>query len=308
MKRRIVQIISTLITNPYWQGFLQTTIYKGDLKRICNPGMQCYSCPSSITACPLGALQNALANFRDTLLSGHFNFGFFMVGFFGILGMIFGRFICGFFCPFGFLQDILYKIPTVKIKLPDWTRHLKYFLFFGLVIFLPIFMSFYQVSFCDELGRLNWYPSLSENKSGATYPWYCKMVCPVGTFEAGLPKVIGEPEIRESLSFWFQLKWTIMVLFLFLIVVAPRAFCRIGCPIGAIYGFFNKNSLYQLKIDCNSCTKCGLCEKNCPMEIKIHENPGSAECVRCLKCVDECPKNLIKAGFLKNEQTGNNKS
>lgn len=299
MKRRIIQLLATLFTNPYWQGFVQATIYKGSFKRLCHPGMQCYSCPSSITACPLGALQNSLANFRETLMAGNFSFGFFMIGFFGTCGMLLGRLICGFLCPFGFFQDLLFAIPTPKIKLPKWTGYGKFLFLFVLVLFLPIFSSFYQVSFSDEHGDFQLLPTISINKTGATYPWFCKLICPAGTFEAGIPKVLSEPEIRESLSFWFRLKWTIMVIFLFLIVVAPRAFCRTGCPIGAIYGLFNRYSLFQLTVNASACTKCGRCEEVCPFDLKVHEFSQHSDCIRCLQCVSACPSKLIKAGFIR---------
>jgi len=294
------------LTNPFWQGFSQATIYQGPLKRICHPGLQCYSCPSSITACPLGALQNFLAGFKETIASGNLNFGFFMIGFFGTLGMLFGRLICGFACPFGFLQDLLYALPTPKIKLPRWAEKIKFLFLIILVFAFPIFLSFFEISFYDEKGVFHFLPIFGENKIGVTFPWYCKMICPAGTLEAGMPKAIGEPEIRGSLGFWWRLKWTVMIFFLFLIVVSPRAFCRIGCPIGAIYGIFNSFSLFQIYVDKKSCIKCGQCEALCPVDLRVEEISRNSACIRCLKCISACPKKLITLGFSNGETTRNN--
>lgn len=302
MKRRLVQILATLITNPYWKGFTQATIYKGPVKYVCHPGLHCYSCPSAVTACPLGALQNSFASLRETLSGGHFYIGLYLIGFFATLGMIFGRLVCGWVCPFGLLQDWLYKIPTPKLRLPRFASYGKYLMLVGLVVFMPIFASFFKVSFTDENGALQPIPSISVNETGTTYPWFCKIVCPAGTLEAGIPKLLLDPDARQSLAFWFRVKWTILIIFLLWMVLTPRAFCRVGCPIGAIYGLFNRFSLYRLSVDKEKCTKCGLCEEVCPMGVRVYETPNHPDCIRCLDCVSACKLNLIKKGFLKNEK------
>lgn len=305
MKRHFIQILATLITNPYWKGFTTATIYKGRLKYLCHPGLQCHSCPSSVTSCPLGALQNAFAALRETLSQCQFHIGLYSIGYFGTIGIIFGRLVCGWVCPFGLLQDWLYKIPTPKFRLPQFASYGKYLMLVILVIFLPISASFYKVSFTGEKAQLQPFPIISVNESGTTYPWYCKLVCPAGTFQAGIPKVLLDSDVRQSLGFWFRLKWTILIIFLLWMVLTPRAFCRVGCPIGAIYGLFNKFSLYKLSVDKGKCTKCGLCEEVCPTDVKVYETPNHPDCIRCLNCVPACKLNLIKKGFLKNEEGSN---
>ena len=59
-KRRIIQLYAALLTNANLKGFGTGYIYIGDTKYACVPGMNCYSCPGAVGACPLGALQNAL--------------------------------------------------------------------------------------------------------------------------------------------------------------------------------------------------------------------------------------------------------
>ena len=65
----------------------------------------------------------------------------------------------------------------------------------------------------------------------------------------------------------------------------------------AIYGIFNRFSLYHYEIDAAKCTKCGLCAKKCDMGVKVYENPNSAECIRCGKCKDVCPTGAIHSGI-----------
>ncbi|WP_455543364.1 4Fe-4S binding protein [Intestinibacter sp.] len=79
-----------------------------------------------------------------------------------------------------------------------------------------------------------------------------------------------------------------------------RPFCKYLCPLGAIYGLFNKYSLYRYEIDYDKCIKCDLCHKKCDMNVVVHETPNSVECIRCGKCIKVCPKNAIKTTFAKN--------
>ena len=64
--RTVVQIAFTIFTNGYAYGFLNGKIYQGSLKYACVPGLNCYSCPGAVAACPLGALQ-ALLNRRPAV-------------------------------------------------------------------------------------------------------------------------------------------------------------------------------------------------------------------------------------------------
>ena len=60
-KRSVVQWLSTLLYNANLPGFVQGRIYRGPLKSVCVPGLNCYSCPGAVGACPLGSLQSSLS-------------------------------------------------------------------------------------------------------------------------------------------------------------------------------------------------------------------------------------------------------
>ena len=286
LKRRLTQIITTAATNFYWQGFTRATIYRGPLKQFCHPGLHCYSCPSAVTACPLGALQNSLGSLREHVSARRLNLGLYVVGWIGLSGVVFGRFICGWLCPFGFLQDLLSKIPTLKFRLPRFTTKLKYVLLAVLVIAAPLATSFLHPGVAGE-------------------PWYCKAFCPAGTLEAGLPKLLFDPGIRDALGGWFRRKWIVLIAFLFLMVVVPRAFCRLGCPLGAIYGLFNRISFYRLRVERDKCTGCDACARACPMDVHVRTEANHSECIRCLKCVEACPSHAVIGGFVSNAGSKN---
>ena len=95
------------LTNGYLIGFVKGKIFTGKTKQLCVPGLNCYSCPGALGSCPIGSLQATLGS-RD------YKFAFYVVGFLMIVGALVGRFVCGWLCPFGLIQDLLYKIPFVK--------------------------------------------------------------------------------------------------------------------------------------------------------------------------------------------------
>ena len=105
--RCLIQAAAALLSNIHLPNFFKGKIYQGNGKTVCVPGLNCYSCPAASGACPIGAFQSVVG-------SSKFNFSYYITGFFILLGVIFGRFICGFLCPFGWFQDLLHKIPGNK--------------------------------------------------------------------------------------------------------------------------------------------------------------------------------------------------
>ena len=133
--RTAVQLCTAALTNCYAAGFIQGKIYKGPTKQVCVPGLNCYSCPGALGACPIGSFQ-AVVTSRDR------SFSFYVVGFLLIFGGLLGRFVCGWLCPFGLVQDLVHKIPFPKKwkKLPGdkYLRWLKYLSLVGFVVLLPL--------------------------------------------------------------------------------------------------------------------------------------------------------------------------
>lgn len=276
--RLCVQIFFTAITNGYILGFPKGTIYRGATKKICVPGLNCYSCPGAIGSCPIGSLQAVIGN-------KNYKFSFYVIGFLMILGSLLGRFVCGWLCPFGLIQDLFHKIPFIKkIRQLPFDKPLRYLKYVILVVFV--------------IGM----PLLLVNQSGYGSPWFCKLICPSGTLLGGIPLVSKNPGLQRTIGFLFGWKVSILILILVLSILIYRPFCKYLCPLGAIYGIFNRFSLYHYEIDASKCTHCGLCQKTCQMGVNICETPNSAECIRCGKCKDVCPKHAISSCMIKKEE------
>jgi len=263
------QIIYTIMTNGYAYGFLKGKIYKGPLKYACVPGLNCYSCPGAVASCPLGALQNAL-NKRN------FEVPFAVLGFFFIFGSIFGRFVCGWLCPFGLVQDLLHKIPLFK-KRKQLPKHhiLKYGKYVTLVGLVLIGSAFLFTGF-------------------AKIPAFCKFLCPSGTLFGAIPLLSTNKMLQGQIGGLFFWKLAVLIAIVLLSIKVYRPFCQYLCPLGAIYGWFNKFSLVQIRWEKDACISCGKCQEACPVNLSPEQISVSAECIRCGKCVDACSANCLK--------------
>ena len=263
------QIIYTIMTNGYAYGFLKGKIYKGPLKYACVPGLNCYSCPGAVASCPLGALQNAL-NKRN------FEVPFAVLGFFFIFGSLFGRFVCGWLCPFGLVQDLLHKIPLFKKRKQLPKHHIlkygKYVTLVGLVLIGSVFLF----------------------TGFAKIPAFCKFLCPSGTLFGAIPLLSTNKMLQGQIGGLFFWKLAVLIAIVLLSIKVYRPFCQYLCPLGAIYGWFNKFSLVQIRWEKDACISCGKCQEACPVNLSPEQISVSAECIRCGKCVDACPANCLK--------------
>ena len=127
--RHSIQAAATLLQNANFKGFFEGRIYQGPAKSVCVPGLNCYSCPGAVGACPVGSLQTYLSGLK-------FKVPYYVVGILIFVGALIGRAVCGFLCPFGFLQDLLYKIPFFKKNEFKLDKYLRYFKYVVLGLFL----------------------------------------------------------------------------------------------------------------------------------------------------------------------------
>ena len=265
--RRLVQLYSALLHNAHLKGFITGQIYQGKGKFLCTPGLNCYSCPGAAGACPLGALQNALAS------AGH-RAGWYVLGILLLFGVTLGRTICGWLCPAGLIQELLHKIPTPKLRRSSVTRALtrvKYVILAVFVIALPL-----------------WYGL----RDDLPLPAFCKYICPAGTLEGagGLLASPANESLYGLLGVLFTRKFVIMLVIGLACVFCYRSFCRFLCPLGALYGLFNRFALVGVRVDENRCTGCGTCVNTCRMDVR---KVGDHECIHCGQCMAHCAQGAI---------------
>ena len=280
-----IQAGATLLTNIHLPNFLKGGLYQGKGKAVCVPGLNCYSCPAASGACPIGSFQAVVG-------SSKFRVSYYITGFLILLGVLLGRVICGFLCPFGWFQELLHKIPTKKLstkKLKPLT-YLKYVVLLVMVVLLPVLVT---------------------NQLGMGDPFFCKYLCPQGVLEGAIPLSMANAGIRAALGSLFTWKFIVLLTVIVLSIVFYRPFCKWLCPLGAFYALLNKVSLFQMQVDQSKCVSCGKCAKVCKMDVDVTKSPNHTECIRCGMCIRACPTDAVsfRYGFgsgkqkSKNEQT-----
>lgn len=267
--QRLIQLAAAAVMNGYAMGFAEGKIFTGPTKSVCVPVLNCYSCPGALGACPIGALQAAFGS------TGR-GFPFYVIGTLLLFGILLGRLSCGLLCPFGFIQDLLHRIPVPKLRVPKrldrGLRWLKYVMLVVLVIGLP---------------------ALVAAANGYAPPFFCEFVCPAGTLEAGLPLLVMDERLRSQIGWLFDWKLGILIAIVVLSMLIHRPFCRYLCPLGGLWGLFNRFSLVQLKWSEPTCIHCGKCAAVCPMAVDPTKQQTSPECIRCTTCVSTCPTGAL---------------
>ena len=265
-RRKIMQLYFAVLFNANLKGFVSGTIFQGSSKQFCTPGLNCYSCPGATGACPLGALQGAFSAGRSTL--------YYVVGTLALYGLMFGRMICGWFCPFGLIQELLYKIKTPKLTKSPLTWVLSFGKYVVLIFFVLIVPILYALR-------------------NIPLPAFCKYICPAGTLEGSIALLSNA--VNESyfamLGPLFTWKFLLLVSLLTASVFIFRVFCRFLCPLGAIYGLFNKFSFFGVTVEDRKCIGCGMCVNHCKMDIR---QVADHDCISCGECIDVCPTQAIR--------------
>ena len=262
-----IQAGATLLTNIHLPNFLKGGLYQGKGKAVCVPGLNCYSCPAASGACTIGSFQAVVG-------SSKFRFSYYITGFLILLGVLLGRVICGFLCPFGWFQELLHKIPTKKLstkKLKPLT-YLKYVVLLVMVVLLPVLVT---------------------NELGMGDPFFCKYLCPQGVLEGAIPLSLANAGIRAALGSLFKWKFIVLLTVIVLSIVFYRPFCKWLCPLGAFYALLNKVSLFQMQVDQSKCVSCGKCAKVCKMDVDVTKSPNHTECIRCGMCIRACPTDAV---------------
>ena len=217
------------------------------------PGLHCYACPLAVTVCPIGLMQNLIINGTVP---------FYWMGIVSLYGLVLGRGFCGWFCPFGTLNDLL---SFRKVRFLRALSPLKFLILLGTVVA--------AWRFSDTM--------------------FCKL-CPAGGLEASLPYLgLGIAELNAP--FWLHMG-TLGGTLLGMVLIS-RFWCRYLCPMGALLSLFNRFSLLGLRLEPGRCTGCGMCASACPMGLKPHQEINSTDCIKCGECASACEEGALSIGF-----------
>lgn len=241
-------------------GFLALWLAPLKFFSACGPVFHCDGCPLAAFACPIGTLARAGA-------AHVVPFGALAVLI--VVGATLGTMICGWACPFGWLQDLAAKVPTPKFSLPKWTGNVRYAVLAVPVLAIPIIFG--------------------------DHPLFVCRLCPAAGLEVSVPRLIGRVAAGQPAVWPDEPKFIILVAFLIAIFFFRRPFCRVLCPLGAIYSLFNRFSLVKMRVKREACTDCGRCYTLCASDIEPEKKPNDLACNRCFECL-ACPRKALDAG------------
>ena len=223
------------------------------MTHIIFPGLHCYACPLAVTVCPIGLAQNLVI---------YGTVPYFWIATIVAYGLIAGRGFCGWFCPFGTLNDLL---SFRKVRINGIASYSKYVVLVGTIVA--------AWAFADTM--------------------FCKL-CPVGGLEASIPYFfLGVASINRP----FLVHLGTLVATLAGMAIISRFWCRYLCPMGALLSLFNRVSFLHLKLDTNRCSRCGECARACPMGLKPHEEYDTHNCIKCGECTTACPLDALELTF-----------
>jgi ferredoxin-type protein NapH len=217
---------------------------------VCSPVFHCYACPLATFACPIGVIAQFTALHAIPFIA---------LGTLIVVGGFLGSFICGWVCPFGWLQDLAAKVKTPKLTLPRWMANFRYVVLVGLVLLVPYFF-------------------------GEKHPLFFCRVCPAGALEGAVPVAVTTAVETGVLDLPSTMKLIILGAFLVLIFFIHRPWCTLFCPLGAIFGLFNRVSAFFLRFTPSLCTDCAICRKICKVGVKPDQRANDPRCTRCLDC------------------------
>ena len=216
------------------------------------------------------------------------------------------RIFCGWVCPIGAFQDACAAIPTKKKNIKPSTHNsllkIKY-VFVILIVILIIPLGVTKISnnnfYLDYKANLG---DLGENPMG-----YFSLSEFIFVF---FPNLLGDMFSTGSIQPLFS---NFIVFFIFFFYIAliilsvwyPRVYCKYICPFGAVASAVGEYSFLKLSrnpVKCVGRTECGICEKICPKQVRMLDEPfefftGKGECNFCLKCKELCPYDAISIKF-----------
>ena len=229
--------------------------------------------PSAEAWCPLGGFESAWTLVTTGRMVAHVHTSSLVLTATVLVLAVVGRgFFCGWLCPFGTLQEMLYAAGrTITDRVPPLRRLRR------------------KLSVRTSTER--W------RRIEQTLRWGRWLVLTWAIVGAALT---GAMVFREAdpwiallsvAEFEFSLAFVVLVVTLVLAIFVERPFCRYACPLGAVQSLAGRLSPIAVQRDASACLGCDLCNQACPMAIPVNTRTRVTDtsCLGCLECVGACP-------------------
>jgi len=200
-----------------------------------------------------------------------------------VLTIVFGRFFCGWVCPFGSIHHIFSywalrsKSASQKIKLNKYRKAqgIKYLI----LLFLLGGLLFPSAAVSLQTGLLDPIPLVTRSFNLVL-----------------LPVVDGAFNAIWSDGRFHQLGWLIFLIFLSAVLLnffIPRFYCRFICPLGALFALLGRFAIWRIGKRRSECANCMLCQSGCQVGCEPAGSFRASECILCFNCLDGCKDGVI---------------
>jgi len=200
-----------------------------------------------------------------------------------ILTIVFGRFFCGWICPFGSIHHFVGFLGNRRIKTAEKIRLSRYrkaqrVKYFILIVFL-FMAAFPSVDATLQIGLLD----------------------PISLVSRSF-NLLLLPIVDKSINFisvsarFYEGAWLILAVFFVAILlnfVIPRFYCRFICPLGALFAILGRFAIWRIGKNKSECINCKLCEQSCEGGCEPAGKIRISECVLCFNCRQDCPYDII---------------
>ena len=206
-----------------------------------------------------------------------------------VLTVLFGRVFCGWMCPFGTIHQAVGWLGRrrrplqVRIRLNRYRRWQS--------------AKYYVLGFLLAAAALSalggWHGRAGSLLTGLldpiplVYRSVNLVVLPI--VDGGLQRVWITARLVDGTA----LMGAIFVAAVLANLGIPRFYCRFVCPTGALLGVFSRLTIWRIGRRAESCTTCELCEKDCEGACSPAGDVRSSECVMCVNCIVDCPRDAI---------------
>lgn len=226
-----------------------------------------------------------------------------------VFAVLSGRLLCGWACPFGFVQDILGFLKRKHMEISPRTHKDLLYVKYGILAAVLFISGTIAATTVFRMGGGGYKTALgifARAPFNVLSPHDTLFgILPIMTYNA-ISAEAPFQDILGGIGALSPLFWTRVFILAIVLVFAfytPRSWCRYFCPVGAMLALESHFSFLGLKRDVVRCTKegCRSCVEACPMKVPILDLPWEKfthpECTYCLECVDACTTKALKPKF-----------
>lgn len=296
--RRVIQFIAFFLIN----YVILELIFAINLLSLNNlvKGLPVLNSPRNPVSTGAGILEYIFFSLTEGI------FPLLLIGVLILVILLTNRVFCGWICPIGTIQDVCAGFPTKKkVIKPKTHRSLLKVKYAIVVILVVLLIPLALTRFTNQAFYLDYRANLGD--FGDKPLSYFSLSEFIFVF---FPNIIKEMVVRGNLVPLFSNLIFIIIFFLYIALLVlsvwyPRIYCRYFCPFGAVASTISEYSFLKLSrnpVRCVGRTECGICEKKCPKQIRILDEPfefftGKGECNYCLTCKELCPYDAIETKF-----------